>query len=230
MLVIIYGAGEAPFSHTKQQPVRLGATSVGSASSQSMKETAAEAKPSAKCNKSKSLSDRRCFIGENVALTISEGPGGESSDGGRMCYQQPGEGFALRGPCCSCSDASRRYLWLQWHPSDWVCEQEEEALIRCSSSRCTSSTHSSLSPDQGVATWCTDSERCISLESLWLIWGSGRSPLAVCVCARAVSQSEGCRAHILLMSGKSNSLYKFITVKCKYIVEAFIKSFVKDNS
>lgn len=73
MLVIIYGAGEAPFSHTKQQPVRLSANSVGSASSQFTKEKTAEAKLSAKFNKSKFLSDRTCFIGENVPLRSVRG-------------------------------------------------------------------------------------------------------------------------------------------------------------
>lgn len=82
MLVIIYGDGEAPFSDTKQQPLRLSATSVGSASSQCMKETTAVAKLSARCNKSKFLSDRMCFICENVSLTVSRVPPGDSKDGG----------------------------------------------------------------------------------------------------------------------------------------------------
>lgn len=73
MLVIIYGAGEAPFSDTKQHPLRLSATSVGSASSQFTTETTAETKLSAECNKP-FLSDGICFIGENVPLTVSQVP------------------------------------------------------------------------------------------------------------------------------------------------------------
>lgn len=169
MLVIIYGAGEAPFSDTKQQPVCLSATSVGSASSQFPKETTAEAKLSAKCNKSKFLSDRTCFIGENAPLTISEGPRGDSSDGGGCAISSrvkvsPSEADVVpaqmrRGNIYDCSDI----------PATECVSRRREALIRCSSSRCTSSTHSSTSVDQGVATWCTDEECSVSFVSLSVI-------------------------------------------------------------